>query len=44
MEINPTRLVKGQGPAKIIAKRNKKLLNMDNEDSPKMVVAVLEEL
>jgi hypothetical protein len=44
MEIIPTKLVKGQGLAKMIIEKNKKALKMDKEEIPKMVVVVLDEL
>jgi len=44
MEIIPTKLVKGQGLAKMLTEENKKALKMDKEEIPKMVVVVLDAL
>ena len=44
MEIIPTKLVKGQGLAKMLTEENKKALKMDKEEIPKIVVVVLVEL
>jgi hypothetical protein len=42
LEIRPTKLVKGQGLARILTERNEKALNLDKEDGPEMALAVLE--
>jgi hypothetical protein len=44
MEIKPTKLVKVQGLARMFVEGNERDLNMNEEETPKMVVVILDEI
>jgi hypothetical protein len=44
MDIRPTKLVKGQGLAKMLVEGNERALDMSDEPNPEMIVAVTNEL